>query len=81
MDLDEVALEGALDRDDALDQEGVGVLEVQVHDGHHADAHELGLEESAQLLGIVGVDGGRDGLGLVGAAHRGGLDVFEDGHV
>ena len=81
VDLDEVALEGALEGDDGLDQERVGVLEVQVHDAHHADAHELRLEQAAQLRLVVGVHGGGDDLGLLGAAHGGGLDVLEDGHV
>lgn len=79
--LDEVALEGALEGDDGLDEERVGVVEVEVHDAHHADAHELRLEEAAQLLLVVGVDGGGDDLGLLGAAHGSGLDVLEDGHV
>lgn len=81
MNLDEVALERALEGDDGLDEERVGVVEVQVHDAHHADAHELRLEEAAQLLLVVGVDGGGDDLGLLGAAHGSGLDVLEDGHV
>lgn len=81
VDLDEVALEGALEGNDGLDQERVGVVEVEVHDAHHADTHELGLEEAAQLLLVVGVHGGGDDLGLLGAAHGGGLDVLEDGHV
>lgn len=79
--LDKVALEGALEGDDGLDEERVGVVEVQVHDAHHADAHKLGLEELAQLGLVVGVDGGGDDFGLFGGAHGGGLDVFEDGHV
>lgn len=66
MDLDHVALEGALDGDDALDEEGVGVLEVEVHEGHHADTHELASERGADLLGIVGVDGGGDEFALLG---------------
>lgn len=81
VDLDEVALESALEGDDGLDEKGVGVVEVKVHDTHHADTHELGLEQTAQLLLVVGVDGGGDNLGLLGAAHRGGLDVLHDGHV
>jgi hypothetical protein len=81
VDLDEVALERALEGDDRLDEEGVGVVEVQVHDTHHADTHELRLEEAAQLLLVVGVDGGGDDLGLLGAAHGGGLDVLHDGHI
>ena len=81
MDLDEVALEGTLERDDGLDEQRVGVLEVEVHDGHHADAHELSLEEGAELLDIVGLDGGCDEFWLVAGAHRCGLDVLDDGHI
>lgn len=79
--LDEVLLEGALERDDGLDEQRVGVVEVQVHDAHHADAHELGLEQAAQLLLVVGVDRGGHGFGLLGAAHGRWLDVLEDRHV
>lgn len=49
--LDEVAFEGALERDDGLDEQRVRVLHVQVHDGHHADAHHLALEERAAASG------------------------------
>jgi hypothetical protein len=77
VDLDEVALEGALERDDGLDQERVGVLHVQVHHGHHADTHQLRLEESAELLDIVGVDGRGNELGLLGGSHGGGLNILE----
>lgn len=31
-----------------------------MHECHHADAHELGFPEGAQLRGVVGVDGGGD---------------------
>jgi hypothetical protein len=81
VDLDEVALERALEGDDRLDEERVGVVEVQVHNAHHADAHELRLEQAAQLLLVVGVHGCGDDFGLFGAAHGGGLDVFHHGHV
>lgn len=79
--LEEVALEGALERDDALDEEGVGVLEVQMHDDHHAHAHQLRSEGLLELGGIVGVDRSRDELALLGGAHGRGFDVLEGGHV
>lgn len=81
MDLDQVALEGAFERDDALDEEGVGVAQVEMHKGHHADAHELGFPQGAQLRVVVGVDGGGNEFGFVGGAHGGGFDVFEGGEV
>jgi hypothetical protein len=81
VDLDEVALKCALEGDDGLDKERVRVLHVDVHDGHHANAHKLGLEELAHLLEIVGFDGGGNELGLFAGTHRGWLDVFDDGHV
>jgi len=81
VDLDEVALERALERDDGLDEERVGVLEVDVHDGHHADTHQLRLVQFAELLEVVGLDRGRDELGLFAGTHRGGLDVLDDRHV
>lgn len=81
MDLEEVVLEGALERDDALDQQRVGVLEVEVHNAHHAHTHHLGSEELLELSGVVGVDGGGDELALLGGAHGSRLNVLEGGHV
>lgn len=81
MDLEEVALECALEGNDTLNQKWVGVLEVQVHDNHHAHAHQLRPEGLLELGGIVGVDGGRDELALLGGAHGGGLDVLQGSHI
>jgi len=81
MNFKQIPLERAFQRDDALDQQRVRVLEVQVHDAHHADSHQLRLEHGAQLLLVVGVDRCRDELGLFGGAHGGGLDVFEGGEI
>lgn len=81
MDLDLVALERTLERDDRLDQERVGVLEVQVHDGHHSYTHHLRLEESLDLFEIVLVDGGCDELGFFRGSQLGRLDVFKGRHV
>lgn len=81
VDLDEVALEQALDGDDALDQQRVGVLHVEVHESHHGNGHELTTEGGAELLDIVGVDGGGDELALFAGSHGGGLDVLEGGQV
>lgn len=81
VNLGQVGLEGALEGDDGLDKEGVGVLEVQVHHTHHADTHKLAAEQLAQLSLIVVHVGGRHGLGLLGATHRGGLNVLEGCHV
>lgn len=81
VDLDKVALEGAFEGNDGLDEQRIGVLHVDVHDAHHADAHELCLEEALELLEIVRLDGGRDKLGLLAGSHRSGLDVLDNGHV
>lgn len=81
VDLDEVALEGALDGEDALDEKRVGVLHVEVHDGHDGNAHHLTAEESAELVLVVGLDGGGDELAFFGGAHWRGLDVLEGGEV
>lgn len=81
MDLDEVALEGALDGQDALDEEGVGVLHVEVHEGHDGNAHHLSAEEGAKLVLVVGLDRGGDELAFFGGAHWGRLDVLEGGQV
>jgi hypothetical protein len=78
VNLDQVALEGTLERDDGLDEERVGVLEVEMHDSHHADTHDLTLEQAAELLRVVCVHSGSDGLGLLGRSHRGGLNVLDD---
>lgn len=81
MNLDQVRLERALERDDRLDQERVGVLEVQVHHAHHANAHQLALDQLAQLRLIVVHVGRRHGTGFLAATHRSGFDVFEGRHV
>jgi hypothetical protein len=81
VDLDEIALESALEWNNALDEERVRVLEVDVHDSHHADTHKLCAEESLELLLVVCVNGGGYGFWLLGGTHWGWLDVFEDGHV
>lgn len=81
VDLGKVGLEGALEGDDGLDEEGVGVLEVEVHDAHHEDAHHLGAEELLGLGEIVGVDGGGDELALLSRAHRRRLDILESGEI
>lgn len=77
MDLNEATLQGALDGQDGLDDERVGVLEVEMHDAHHTDADHLGAEEGAELDEVVFLDGGCYGLGIFAGAHRGGFDVFE----
>lgn len=77
VDLDEVALEGALDGQDALDEEGVGVLHVQVHEAHDGDAHHLAAEEGAELVLVIGLDRGRDELAFFRGAHGRGLNVLE----
>jgi len=52
-----------------------------VHDTHHANTQELGAEQGEQLLAIVGVDGSRDRLGLLGAAHGRRLNILDHGSV
>lgn len=81
VDLDEVALKGALEGNNRLDQERVGVLHVEMHESHHADTHHLALEEGLELLEIVGLDGGCDELGLLAGSHGRGLDVLDNSHV
>lgn len=81
MDLDHVVLESALEGDDALDEKRVGVVHVQVHESHHGHTHSLATESGADLLVVVGVDGGGDELALLGGAHGGGLNILEGGEV
>jgi hypothetical protein len=81
VNLDQVAFEGALEGDDGLDEERVGVLEVEMHDGHHADTHDLALEQAAELLSVVCVDSSGDGLGLLGRSHGCGLNVLDHGEI
>jgi hypothetical protein len=77
VNLDQVGLESALERNNGLDQERVGVLEVEVHESHHADTHELGAEELLDLLGVVGVDGGGHELALLSRSHGRWLNILE----
>lgn len=65
VDLDQVGLDGALDGDDGLDEQRVGVLHVQVHEAHHGNAHQLRSEGLLDLRRVVGVDGGGDELALL----------------
>jgi hypothetical protein len=81
MNFDKVALESALERDDGLNKKRVRVLEIDVHNSHHADTHQLRLVELAELLEIVGLDRGRDELGLFAGTHGSRLNVFDDSHV
>lgn len=81
VNLDQVALESALEWDDGLDEKRVRVLEVEVHDGHHANTHQLGLVELAELLEIVGLDRGCDELGLFARTHGSGLHILDYSHV
>jgi hypothetical protein len=81
MDLNEIALEGSLDGDDRLDQERVGVLEVQVHDTHHGHSHQLSLVECLKLRLVVLVNRRSDQLGLFAGAEGSRLDVFERAEV
>src|SRR2546430_11097777 len=56
VDLGQLRLKNTLQWDDALDEQGIRVLEIQVHDTHHADAHELGPDQGTQLLVVVRLD-------------------------
>lgn len=81
MDFEEVALDDGLDGDDALDNQGIGVLHVKVHERHHGDTHQLATPGLAKLVEVVGADRGGDELALFGRAHRCGFNVLEGGHV
>jgi len=81
VDLDQIGFDGALERDDRLDQQRVGVLHVQVHHTHHAYTHQLAAHQLAQLSLVVVHIGGCHGLGLLAGAQGRGLDVLERRHV
>lgn len=81
MDLDQIALERALQRDDGLDKKWVGVLHIEVHDSHHADAHELRFEEGLKLLKVIRFYGRGDEFGFLAAAHGRWLNVLNYGHI
>lgn len=81
VDLEQVALDDGLDGDDALDDQGIGILHVEVHKRHHGDTHQLATPGLAELVKVVGADRGGDELALFGRAHRRGLNVLEGGHV
>lgn len=52
-----------------------------MHDGHHANTHQLAADQLAQLSLVVVHVGGGDRLGLLAGTHGGRLDVLEGGHV
>jgi len=81
MNLGQVRLKNTLQWNDALDEQGICVFEIQVHDTHHGDSHELGPDQGTQLLIVVGLDCVRDRLGSFGAAHGCRFDIFDDSHV
>lgn len=81
VDLEQVALDDRLDGDDALDDQGIGVLHVDVHKRHHGDTHQLASPGLAKLVEVVGVDRGGDEFALFGRARRCWLNVLEGGHV
>lgn len=81
MNLNQVGLESALEGDDGLDDERVGVLHVQVHEAHHRDTHELRPEGVLDLLRVVRVHGRRHELALFRGSHRRRLDILESGEV
>ena len=81
MDLDKIALEGAFEGNDRLDEEWIGVFEIHVHDSHHPNTHELGLEQPTKLLEVVRVYGCGYELGLFGATHGRWLNIFKGGKV
>lgn len=81
MDLEQVALDDGFDGDDALNNQGIGVLHVKVHERHHGDTHQLATPGLAKLVEVVGADRGSNKLALFGGAHRCGFNVLEGGHV
>lgn len=81
VDLDQVALEQSLDRQDGLNQQRVGVLEVQVHKAHHGDTHKLTAEGSLELSEVVGLDGRSNELALLSRANGSRLNILEGGEV
>lgn len=81
MDLDEVPFKSALERDNRLNEQRVCIFEVEMHDSHHAHAHELGLEQLAQFGQVVCLDRRGYEFGLFAGSHGRGLDVLYYRHV
>lgn len=82
VDLDNVGLQSRLDGRDRLHEQGVGVLHVDVHEPHHGQRRAQTLDLSVNLLQVVLLDRGHNGLGLGGATHRvGRLNVLEGSQV
>lgn len=68
-------------RDTYLDQERVGILEINVHNSHHAHTHELSSENLLEFAGVVGMYRRSNELGFIGTSHRCWLDIFEGSHI
>ena len=79
--LDQIALEGAFDRDDGLDQKWVGVFEIEMHETHHSNTHQLALVCRRQLILVVLLDRRGDELGFLTGSHRRRFDVFQRGQI
>lgn len=60
-----------------LDQQRICVLEVDVHDTHHGDAHEHALHRRLPLRHVVLRDSGCHQLRLLAGHGRCGLHVLE----
>ncbi|KAI3487496.1 hypothetical protein L1887_48600 [Cichorium endivia] len=80
-ELGHVGLERVLEREDGLDDERVGVAEVEVHEADHGAAHEDAARGLGDLGEVVVAVGGGDEL--AGLLRHGvlGVDVLDDGKV
>lgn len=81
VNLNEISLKSALERDDRLDEKRIGVFEIEVHESHHGQTHQLRLPLAAELVQVVVVDRGRNELAFLGGSHGRRLDVLERRHV
>lgn len=81
VDLHDLVLVHGLEGHDALQNKGLGVLHVEVHERHHGNALANALEGGRHLLEVVGLDRGRDRRGLLLAERRLRLLILEGGEL
>ena len=60
-----------------LDEERVGVFEVEMHESHHGNSHQLRLVLRLELAVVILLNGRSDQLGFFSRTHGRWLNIFE----
>lgn len=77
VNFDQVTFQRTLDRKDGLDEERVGIFQVDMHEAHHGNSHQLRFVLRLELAAVVFLDGGGDELGLLTRSHGCRFDILQ----